>query len=46
VAAVVIGVIVFMALKHHQKASDPAKNLAPARVQPVNSGNTLPLPKR
>jgi cytoskeletal protein RodZ len=45
VAAVAVGVVVFMALKH-QKTNDPTKNLPPARVQPVNPGNTLPLPKR
>ena len=45
VAAVVIGVIVLAAVKHHKK-SDPLKNLPPAVYQPANSGNTLPLPKR
>jgi cytoskeletal protein RodZ len=41
---VILGVTIW-AWKHHQK-SDPLKNLPPARYQPANSGDTLPLPKR
>jgi cytoskeletal protein RodZ len=41
----VIGVISFLAWKHHQK-NDPLKNLPPAVYKPANSGDTLPLPKR
>jgi cytoskeletal protein RodZ len=44
VVAIVVGVISLLAWKHHQK-SDPLKNLPPARYQPANSGDTLPLPK-
>lgn len=48
--AVVVGIILLVilingVLRHHGK-SDPLKNLPPARVEPANSGNTLPLPKR
>lgn len=44
VAAVVISVVSILAWKHH-KNSDPLKNLPPARYQPANSGDTLPLHK-
>jgi cytoskeletal protein RodZ len=40
----VIGVISFLAWKHHQK-NDPLKNLPPAVYKPTNSGDTLPLPR-
>ena len=33
------------AWRHHQ-ANDPLKNLPPAVYKPVNSGDTLPLPKK
>lgn len=42
---VLVIILVNFALKHGRK-SDPLKNLPPARVEPANSGNTLPLPKR
>jgi cytoskeletal protein RodZ len=47
--AVVLGIILLVllinsVLKHHKKA-DPLTNLPPARYEPANSGNTLPLPK-
>ena len=45
VAALVVGVVWYAAWKHNQK-SNPLKNLPPARYQPANSGDTLPLPKR
>jgi len=48
--AAVLGIVVVIllvnaALKHGKK-SDPLTNLPPARYEPANSGNTLPLPKR
>lgn len=42
IALAVIGVISFLAWKHHQK-NDPLKNLPPAVYKPANSGDTLPL---
>jgi cytoskeletal protein RodZ len=42
---VLIVVLINAVLKHH-KRSDPLTNLPPARVEPANPGNTLPLPKR
>jgi cytoskeletal protein RodZ len=44
-SVIVIILLVNAALKHGKK-SDPLKNLPPARYEPANSGNTLPLPKR
>lgn len=44
VAVAVIAISAFFAWRHH-KSSDPLKNLPPARYQPANSGDTLPLPK-
>ncbi len=49
IGAVILGIILLVilinsVLRHHKK-SDPLTNLPPARVQPANSGNTLPLPK-
>ena len=49
IAAGILGVILLIilvnsVLKHH-KGRDPLTNLPPARVEPANSGNTLPLPK-
>jgi len=46
----VFGLVLIIALSvlawtHHRKR-DPVKNLAPAVYRPVNSGDTLPLPKR
>ena len=50
VGAGILGVIVIILLVNtvlkHGKKSDPLKNLPPARYEPANSGNTLPLPKR
>ena len=42
---VLVVMLVNAVLKHHKK-SDPLTNLPPARFAPINSGNTLPLPKR
>lgn len=42
---VVLIVLINAVLKHHKK-SDPLTNLPPARYEPANAGNTLPLPKR
>ena len=49
-AAVVLGIILLVmlinsVLRHHKK-SDSTTNLPPARYEPANPGNTLPLPKR
>lgn len=50
IGAVVLGIILLVILINsvlrHPKKSDPLTNLPPARVQPANSGNTLPLPRR
>ena len=48
-AAAVLGIVLIIllvnfVLKHH-KSSDPLTNLPPARYEPANPGNTLPLPK-
>ena len=50
VGAGILGIIVLIilinaALKHGKK-SDPLTNLPPARIEPGNAGNTLPLTKR
>jgi cytoskeletal protein RodZ len=45
VVVVVIGGVVFLAVKHHKPAA-PVPDLPPAVYQPANSGDTLPLPKR
>ena len=45
VALVLIFGVSFWAWRQHQK-SDPLKNLPPARYEPANSGDTLPLPSR
>lgn len=46
----VVGLVIILSLTiwawRHHKTSDPLKNLPPARYQPANSGDTLPLPKR
>lgn len=42
---ILIVMLVNSILKHH-KSSDPLTNLPPARYEPTNPGNTLPLPKR
>jgi cytoskeletal protein RodZ len=44
VAVVVIGAVSIAVWKHHPKG-DQLKNLPPARYQPANSGDTLPLHK-
>ena len=47
VAVLVVAVIIILVnsiLKHH-KHSDPLTNLPPARYEPANPGNTLPLPR-
>ncbi len=45
IAGVVVVSLLVFALWHHHK-SDPIKNLTPAVYRPVNSGDTLPLPRR
>jgi cytoskeletal protein RodZ len=42
---VLVVLLVNSVLKHH-KSGDSLKNLPPARYEPANPGNTLPLPKR
>ena len=42
---VLVVLLVNSALKH-RKSGDSLKNLPPARYEPANPGNTLPLPKR
>lgn len=44
-AVILVIWLVNFVLKHH-KNSDPLTNLPPARYEPANSGNTLPLPRR
>jgi cytoskeletal protein RodZ len=45
VLVAIVGTLILLAMKH-QKPADPAKNIAPARVDSPQSGNKLPLPKR
>ena len=45
IGLVIVGGLVFLAIKHH-KRSDPVADLPPAVYQPAGSGDTLPLPKR
>ena len=42
---VLVVLLVNSVLKHHT-SGDSLKNLPPARYEPANPGNTLPLPKR
>ena len=42
---IIVLIILVNAVLKHRKSSDPLTNLPPARVQPANSGNTLPLPR-
>jgi cytoskeletal protein RodZ len=42
---VLVVLLINSVLKHH-KSGDSLKNLPPARYEPANPGNTLPLPKR
>jgi cytoskeleton protein RodZ len=47
---VVLGIVLAAALVvvvlKHRKTNDPLANLPPAVIQPANSGDTLPLPKK
>ena len=46
VLGIVVIIILVNAVLKHGKKSDPLTNLPPARYEPANSGNTLPLPKK
>ena len=46
ILAIVLIIMLVNSVMKHQKKSDPLTNLAPARYEPANPGNTLPLPRR
>jgi cytoskeletal protein RodZ len=46
ILAIVVIVVLVNAVLRHGRKSDPLANLPPAVVQPANSGDTLPLPKK
>ena len=45
-AGIVVIALVVLAVRHHNRRSDPLSNLKPAVYQPANTGDMLPLPKR
>jgi cytoskeletal protein RodZ len=47
-AVIGVGLVLVLSILtwRHQQKNDPLKNLPPARYEPANSGETLPLPKK
>ena len=46
ILGIVLIIVVVNAVLKHGRKKDPLANLPPAVVQPANSGDTLPLPKK